>query len=169
MVSEKSRIFALTNERSVIMEMFTIQSDVALLSKVEDFVAQFCGEKNVHNYFATISMSVLHAVENAIVHGNQCDSSKQVAISCGNCMGGLYFEVRDEGCGFDYRQYSEMPMDGDRGVGLFMMRCLADRVVYSDGGSTVRLEYLIAGIDKAMATERCAVLKRFYAKEKVGV
>ncbi len=151
------------------MEMFTIQSDVALLPKVEDFVAHLCDEKNIHNYFATISMSVLHAVENAILHGNHADKSKQVTISSGNCMGGLYFEVHDEGCGFDYKQYGDIPIDGDRGEGMFMMRCLADRVVYSNGGSTVRLEYLIAGIDKAMATERSAVLKRFYAKEKVGV
>ncbi len=151
------------------MEMFTIQSDIALLPKVEDFVAHLCDEKNVHNYFATISMSVLHAVENAIVHGNASDVGKQVTICCGNCMGGFYFEVRDEGVGFNYRQFDDMPMDEDRGVGLFMMRSLADRVVYSNGGSTVRLEYLIAGIDKAMATERSSVLKRFYAKVRVSV
>ncbi len=151
------------------MEKLSIQSNIALLPQVEDFVAHVCDEKNIHNYFATISMSVMHAVENAIVHGNSADSGKQVSLLCGNCIGGIYFEVRDEGQGFDYRQYGDMPLDGDKGMGIFMMRCLADRIVYNDCGNAVRLEYLIEGIDKAMASERSAVLRWFYVKEKVGV
>ena len=151
------------------METITIQSDIAQLREVEDFISNVCDEKNIHNYFATISMSVLQAVENAISHGNENDSHKHVTVSCGNCKGGLFFVVHDEGKGFDYRQYGEMPTDTDKGVGIFMMKCLSDQLTFAEGGSEVRLEYLIEGIDKATALERMASLHHFFDKMKVGV
>ncbi|MDY5968950.1 MAG: ATP-binding protein [Bacteroidales bacterium] len=151
------------------METIKIQSDISQMRVVEDFVSNVCDERNVHNYFATIDTSVLQAVENAILHGNGGDGSKCVIVSCGSCKGGLFFSVQDEGCGFDWRQYGEMPLEGSRGLGLFMMRALSDKMEFSSNGSCVRLEFYVSGIDKAISSKRAACLQNFFSCSKVGV
>lgn len=151
------------------MEQLTIQSDISDIRKVEDFVCNVCDEKNVHNYFATIDLAVLHAVENSVIHGNKKDKNKHVTISCDDCKGGLYFEVQDEGEGFDYQKYGDMPTGDDCGVGVFMMNSLADHVEYSDDGRCVRLEFIVRGVDKLLAADRVTHLKAFFNNVKVGV
>ncbi len=151
------------------MEQIIIQSDTNNIGRVEDFICNVCDEKNVHNYFATIDLAVLHAVENAVIHGNKSDASKRVTVSCDDCRGGVCFVVQDEGAGFDYQKYGGMPMGDDCGVGIFMINRLTDRVEYSDGGRCVRLEFNIMGVDKYLAAGRAMHLQDFYNNVKVGV
>lgn len=151
------------------METITIQSDMAQMRVVEDFVSNVCDERNLHNYFATIATSVLQAVENAIQHGNGCDRRKRVVVTCGNCRGGLFFTVQDEGQGFDWSQYGDMPMEGAQGTGIFMMRMLSDNMEFSENGSCVRMEYVVSGIDKSMSGDRVTCLRNFFSHSKVGV
>ena len=49
------------------------------------------------------------------------------------------------------------------GEGIFVMHSLADNVSYSDGGRTVRLEFVVEGIDPAEALERVSVLRQHFA------
>lgn len=151
------------------MEQITIQSDICDISKVEDFICNVCDENNVHNYFATIDLAVLHAVENSVIHGNKKDKNKHVTVCCDNCRGGLCFVVQDEGDGFDYQKYGGMPMGDDCGVGIFMMNRLSDHVEYSDEGRCVRLKFIVKGVDKILAADRVAHLKDFFNNVKVGV
>lgn len=144
------------------MKELVIQSDVDNLGKVEDFVCALCDEKNIHNYFAVISMAVLQAVENAIVHGNRGDHDKRVKISCANSADGVALTIEDEGAGFDFESYGDIPAEGCAGVGIFMMKMLANGLEFSDGGRRVSLHFRIDGIDEAVACERVAVLKKFY-------
>lgn len=143
-------------------ETFVIQSDIANLPQVEERVFHFCRECNVGNYYSAVSVAVLQAVENAIVHGNCSDASKLVAISMGTCRGGVFVEVSDRGCGFDYAHFGSLD-DETRGQGIFVMKSLADRVTFSDEGRQVRLEFDIAGIDPADALERASVLLAHFA------
>lgn len=135
---------------------------------VEDFINGVCNERNIHNYFAIISVSVLQAVENAVIHGNGNDARKRVTVSCGNCKGGLFFTVQDEGDGFDYQHYGTMPSEDSKGMGIFMMKQLCDNLFFLDGGRGVRMEYFIEGIDNGMAIERTACLRQFFSKVVVG-
>lgn len=144
------------------MEQFVIQSDNAGLARVEEFVSMLCDERNIRNHFAIISEAVTHAVENAIVHGNGGDASKQVVVECGECEGGLYFSVSDMGTGFDWSSFGGFPSDEGRGEGIFMMKTLADHVEYNAQGNTVRMEFHVRGIDRALTLERIATLEHFY-------
>ena len=81
------------------MEKLVIQSDINNLVEVERFVSAVCDTYNVNNYAATISMSLLQAAENAIVHGNNSDASKSVTIVSDlcrdlRCISGQCGEVR---------------------------------------------------------------------------
>lgn len=145
-------------------ESFVIQSDIANLPLVEERLFHFCHENNVGNYYSAVSVAVMQAVKNAIVHGNASDSSKKVSLSFDTCRGGICAEVSDEGRGFDFRQYGDLPSgDSTTGEGIFIMKSLSDRMVFSDEGRMVRLEFDVAGIDPSDALERVAILQGRFA------
>ena len=145
-------------------ETFVIQSDIANLPQVEERLFHFCHEHNLGSYYSTISVAVLQAAENAIVHGNGSDTRKQVALTFGTCQGGVFAEVSDEGQGFNYEQFGELPSDGQSiGEGIFVMRRLSDRMSYSEGGRKVRLEFEVNGIDPGEALERISILQEHFA------
>ena len=137
---------------------------MANLPIVEERLFHFCRECNVGRYYSAVSVAPLQAVENAILHGNQGDVTKNVTISFGTCRGGIFAEVTDEGLGFDYTRFGSLPADGElAGEGIFVMRSLADSVTYSEGGRQVRLEFVVEGIDPAEALERVAILQQHFA------
>lgn len=144
----------------VMKETFVIQSDKAFMPTVEERLFHFCRQCNVGNYYSAVSVAVMQAVENAIVHGNRGEADRSVSISLGLCRGGIFAEVADEGQGFDYERFGELPVaDGEKGEGIFVMKQLADRVEFSDGGRRVRMEFEVAGIDPTDALRRIAVLQ----------
>ena len=144
----------------VMTESFVIQSDTANLNQVENRLFHFCRLCNVGRYYSTLQVATLQAVENAIVHGNHSDADKQVSLTFGTCRGGLFVEVSDQGSGFDFGQYGNLPTgESTQGEGIFIMRSLADRITFSEGGRVVRLEFDVAGIDPADALERISVLQ----------
>lgn len=143
-------------------ETFVIQSDIANIPYVEERVFHFCRECNVGNYYSAVSVAVLQAVENAIIHGNKSDASKNVTISLGTCRGGLFVEVSDEGSGFDHARYGSLDDDA-KGQGIFVMKSLSDRITFSESGRQVRMEFDVNGIDPADALERAAVLQSHFA------
>ena len=149
-------------------EQFVIQSDIAFMPSVEERLFHFCHLCHVGNYYSAVSMAALQAVENAIVHGNGSDPSKTVTLTMGTCRGGLFVEVADQGEGFDHAAYGDLPADSrSEGEGIFIMRRLADRLSFADGGRRVRLEFDVAGIDPADAMERVAVLRAHRAVVEV--
>ncbi len=145
-------------------ESFVIQSDIANLPQVEERLFHFCHENNVGNYYSAVSVAVMQAVENSIVHGNESDSSKKVSLMFDTCRGGICAEVSDEGRGFDFRQYGNLPSgESTQGEGIFIMKSLADRMTFSDEGRKVRLEFDVAGIDPSDALERASVLQAHFS------
>lgn len=146
------------------IETFVIQSDIANLPMIEERLFHFCRDCNVGRYYSAVSVATLQAVENAIRHGNQDDASKNVTVSYGTCRGGIFVEVTDEGLGFDYTRFGQLPADGQlSGEGIFVMKSLANSVTYSEGGRQVRLEFVVEGIDPAEALERVTVLQQHFA------
>ena len=104
------------------MEHIVIQSNTANLTKVEQFLDTICDTMNIHNYYGIISVAVIQAVENAVLHGNKSDESKSVSIKYSKCKGGIAFIVEDEGEGFNYKDYSDLSLEGGKGDGIFLMQ-----------------------------------------------
>ena len=149
------------------MEKLIIQSDTSKLIEVERFVSAVCDTYNINNYAATISMSLLQAVENAIVHGNGNDASKQVTVTSDYCKGGVYFTVSDEGVGFNFEKFGTIPEEGS-GTGIYLMKTLSDKMSFSNNGSTVRLDFVVNGIEASRALERIVTLRNHYAPRFVN-
>lgn len=151
------------------METLVIQSDKKNIVEVERFVYSVCDTFNINNYSAIISMSLLQAVENAIVHGNCNDPSKNVSITFDYFKGGVFFTVSDQGNGFEYS--SKL---GDKDIcdtcrGLFLMQSLSDRISFLNNGATVRLDFIINGIEASRALERITSLRKYFALKTVNV
>ncbi len=92
-----------------------------------------------------IMIAVNEAVKNAILHGNQCDESKQVIITC-NCSSTEFrIHICDRGPGFDPESLPD-PRKPDNllketGRGILMIRSLMDEVKYdvTESGTGVTL------------------------------
>lgn len=108
-------------------------------------VLKILGADRYHNML----VAVTEAVNNAIIHGNGCDSSKDVLLQVNVTVGELVFVVCDQGQGFDPdsvpdpRSPERLLADGGRGV--FLIRQLADSAEFypSSTGTTVLVKFQI--------------------------
>jgi serine/threonine-protein kinase RsbW len=97
--------------------------------------------------YGNIMIAVTEAVNNAIKHGNQNDSTKNVALSLSLHEGLIKFKVEDEGRGFDHEHLPDPTapenIEKPGGRGIFLMKHLSDEVAFADGGRVVELSFYI--------------------------
>lgn len=110
--------------------------------RIEDLTARLGYDDAVRG---DIMIAVNEVVKNAILHGNQCDESKQVRINC--CCSDTVFRIHvyDHGKGFDPESVAD-PRNPDNllkehGRGLLMIKFLMDEVNYdfTEEGTRVTL------------------------------
>lgn len=126
--------------------MLTINSNPNNILEVESYLKQldfdfrFDSEK-----YADILISLTEAVNNAIIHGNKSDESKFVHIHVREKDNGVAFCVTDEGLGFNPTRVPD-PTCGDNleccgGRGVFIMKTLADDIVFEENGRKVEMYF----------------------------
>jgi len=97
--------------------------------------------------YGNIMIAVTEAVNNAIKHGSHSDSSRNVNLSLLVDGSTLKFRVEDQGEGFDYLHLpdptSPENLEKPGGRGIFLMKHLADEVVFQDGGRIVELSFYL--------------------------
>lgn len=125
---------------------FAISSEVGNIVKVENFIESFSAYFNLSpELFGKISLSVIEAVNNAILSGNKQDSDKQVVLTAEKVNDQLLVSVSDEGEGFDYTHIPDPTLpdniEKDAGRGLFLMKMLSDDLVFENNGSKVTLVF----------------------------
>jgi serine/threonine-protein kinase RsbW len=95
--------------------------------------------------YGNIMIAVTEAVNNAIKHGNQGNSSKNVSLSLSLAEGLIKFRVEDEGSGFDYEHLPDPTapenIEKPGGRGIFLMKHLADEVAFNEKGKVVELSF----------------------------
>jgi len=124
--------------------MLTISSNPNNILEVEsylkklDFHFSFESEK-----YADILISLTEAVNNAIIHGNKNDESKNVHIHVSEKTDGIAFCVTDEGRGYNPGRVpdptSKENVECCGGRGVFIMKALSDDIRFDDNGSTVEM------------------------------
>ncbi len=113
---------------------------------LETFIDQVKEAEEVgDDVYGNIIISLTEAVNNAIIHGNECDESKDAVITARRDGNKLIFTVSDAGGGFDYNNLPD-PTDPENlekltGRGVFLMSQLSDLMVFSNDGSTVELQF----------------------------
>jgi len=94
-------------------------------------------------HLPAILISLTEAVNNAIVHGNLLDDSKNVFITHSFTKGVLRFNVTDEGKGFDQEKIADPTckenLEKCGGRGVFIMKELSHDLKYLNNGREIQL------------------------------
>lgn len=95
--------------------------------------------------YGDVLIAMTEAVNNAIVHGNKMDITKQVLVEYEIQENDLFFRIHDEGPGFDYENIPDPTapenIEKPNGRGVFLMRSLADECEFLEDGRIVELRF----------------------------
>lgn len=121
-----------------------IESKLSNLRIVEQTVDEITGDIGISaQSYGKILISMLEAVNNAIMHGNNNDPEKFVDISIEFSKDKLTIKVTDQGGGFTPDNIPDPTVPENieevNGRGVFIMSRLADEVKYSKRGNSVTL------------------------------
>lgn len=121
-------------------------SEIKNVSHVETLVVEaVSGGSICEENYGKILIALTEAVNNAILHGNCQDPTKQVRISYETANQMLFFTIKDQGNGFNPSDIPD-PTDPENlekpnGRGVFLMQRLADSCEFLHSGSEVRLGF----------------------------
>ena len=124
----------------------SIQSKLSNLGVVENAIDTITREAGINKEnYGKIMVSVMEAVNNAIVHGNKYDEKKFVNIDILLENNLLKVTIEDQGKGF---KLSEVPdptrpenLENLNGRGVFLMKNLADEIEFNKIGNKVILKF----------------------------
>jgi len=126
----------------------TIQfpSVVDNITVVERLIDEVFAEYQIsEDHYGELLIAMTEAVNNAIVHGNKLDPTKQVIVTFSVEGKDLVFRVEDEGPGFDYSNLPDPTapenIEKPHGRGVFLMRNLADECSFEDDGRICILRF----------------------------
>jgi serine/threonine-protein kinase RsbW len=129
-------------------QKLVIKSRQEDISKVETFVEDILKQNNVsEDSYGNILISVIEGVNNAINHGNKADETKEVELSyhISDNKKNIIFKIKDEGNGFDYNNLPDPTapenIENLGGRGVFLMKQLADMVIFENNGAIVELSF----------------------------
>lgn len=118
------------------------------IALVERFIDDLRAELNIgDDVYGNVLITMTEAANNAMLHGNKGDASKQVEILWEVDARGknLTFIVKDEGPGFDYNNLPDPTapenLEKTSGRGVFLIMQLADLVVFSNNGATLEMQF----------------------------
>lgn len=123
-----------------------LASDTRSISQIEPLVSRVF-ENNQLNFdqFGNVLVALTEAANNAIMHGNRCNPEKAVTISYMYVNRTLLFTVCDQGCGFDPTCLPDPTdpanLENPNGRGVFLMRQLADTILFEENGTKVTLGF----------------------------
>lgn len=123
-----------------------IVSQPQSINIIEKVIDDMKSEFDIHeDSYGNILVAVTEAVNNAIMHGNQADPSKNVKVAYEVDGDRIVFTISDEGNGFDYYNLPDPTapenLEKPTGRGVFLMKHLADQVIFSENGRVVELYF----------------------------
>lgn len=126
------------------VEKIVLKSDIKNISLVEKLIDDISSQFDIHaDIYGKLLLAIVEGVNNAIVHGNKLDSSKNVSLEYQVSDKEIEFVISDEGIGFNF---SEVPdptlpenVEKTHGRGIFLMNHLADEIDFDCNGSKVKL------------------------------
>ncbi len=133
-------------EGFTIINKLAIPSHFEALAQVEVLVDSVCNELGVNEeFYGNVLIAVTEAVNNAIEHGNHMETDTEVNVAVGDNPMEFCFNVKDQGKGFDFVNLPDPTAPEnllkESGRGIFLMKNLADEVVFEDKGSSVNIYF----------------------------
>jgi len=128
------------------VERLVFKSDIKNINLVERLIDDLSDEYNLQDdIYGKLLLSVVEAVNNAIVHGNKMDFDKDVVLEYSIDDTKIDFIITDKGDGFDFNNIPDPTkpenIEKTHGRGIFLMNHLADEIEFTKNGSIVKLSY----------------------------
>jgi serine/threonine-protein kinase RsbW len=136
-----------TEKQTFTMEIISRPESINLVEKLIDEIKT---EFSIHEEcYGNMLVAVTEAVNNAIQHGNKYDPAKKVQVAYEIEPDQIAFTISDQGHGFDYLNLPD-PTDPENlekpaGRGVFLMKHLADQIIFSENGRVVELYFKTGG------------------------
>jgi len=132
-----------------IIQNLELPSKVDSLLEIETFIDSVCDKYSIgEDHYGNILIALTEAINNAITHGNKLDPNKKVNLNMKSEENDLYFIIKDEGLGFDFENIPDPTLPENltklNGRGVFLMKSLADEVVFEDNGARITLKFTLS-------------------------
>ncbi|MCT4624314.1 MAG: ATP-binding protein [Schleiferiaceae bacterium] len=126
--------------------LLVFPSELENITRVERLIDDISSSYNLSSeIYGKISVAIIEAVNNAILHGNQLDVSKHVKVEYAIDEDAIQFKVEDEGTGFDFMNIPDptLPenLEKTHGRGIFLMNHLADDIEFCENGALVEMKF----------------------------
>jgi serine/threonine-protein kinase RsbW len=125
------------------MQIVSQPESINIIEKVIDDIRTEFDVKE--ECYGNMLVAVTEAVNNAIQHGNKYDPQKMVNVTYEIDNERISFIISDEGTGFDYFNLPDPTapenLEKPTGRGVFLMKHLADQIIFSDQGKVVELYF----------------------------
>lgn len=113
-------------------------------SFIDNIKEEYCLTDDI---YGNIMITVIEAVNNAIIHGNKKDKNKDVKVGLSHGGGFISFVIEDEGNGFDHLLLPDPTIQKNLskpgGRGVFLMKNLCDEVSFQKNGSHIELKFYL--------------------------
>ena len=131
---------------SISIEIPSLSENIRI---IESFIDNAREKFNLNDdIYGNIMISITESVNNAIIHGNSSNKTKNVKITLILDEGMIKFKVEDEGEGFDYSSLPDPTapenLEKPGGRGIFLMKNLADEVSFLNDGRIVELSFYMS-------------------------
>ncbi|MDQ1772963.1 ATP-binding protein [Labilibaculum sp. A4] len=128
-------------------KLLIFPSELENISRVERLIDEISSSHNLSSeIYGKISVALIEAVNNAILHGNQLDVTKKVKVKYNIDDESISFIVWDEGKGFDFSNIPDptLPenLEKTHGRGVFLMNHLADDIEFGENGAIVEMKFI---------------------------
>jgi serine/threonine-protein kinase RsbW len=129
-----------------IIERLQLPTNYNALVDIESLVGKVCENLGVvDDAYGNVLIAVTEAVNNAIEHGNAMNNDLLVDVAVGDEKESFCFHVKDQGKGFDFMNLpdptSPENLLKENGRGIFLMKNLADEVVFDAPGNSVNMYF----------------------------
>lgn len=133
-------------DKKSIKKSFIFQSTFEELEKLDKCLNSVKGYEELSEDKQYEIMLVLsEAVNNAMVHGNELDSSKKVTLDITTSPEGLTAEIYDEGAGFIPSELvhplDQQAMLRDHGRGWFLMQHYSSSIEWDNAQKCLRISF----------------------------
>ncbi|MBI9061069.1 MAG: ATP-binding protein [Marinilabiliaceae bacterium] len=128
------------------VDKLVFNSDTKNINLVEKLIDDLSNQFDLHSdVYGKLLLAVVEGVNNAIVHGNKMDKSKDVIISYAIDEKKIEFTIMDQGDGFDFSNVPDPTkpenLEKTHGRGIFLMHHLADEIDFDENGSIVKMTF----------------------------
>lgn len=136
----------MVKEGYLLIDSLSIPSALGSVPLVEGLIDDVCQKIGVHeDVYGNVLIAVTEAVNNAILHGNKESSELLVDVSVFDESKEFMFQVKDFGDGFDHVNLPDPTapenIEKENGRGVFLMRNLADEIIYNERGNEVSIVF----------------------------